>query len=114
MAPRRPTAPAVALVTFDGAGGFTRTDFGVIGGLPKGGQTTFNLNQNGTYTVNSDCTGTMKILYTAGGAVPAGVETDLNIVVAAVESSPDDGLTLARALAMSGAERDLGRRFSVL
>jgi hypothetical protein len=27
----------VALVTFDGAGGFTRTDFGVIGGLPKGG-----------------------------------------------------------------------------
>ena len=61
----------VALVTFDGAGGFTRTDFGVIGGLPKGGQTTFNPNQNGTYTVNSDCTGTMKIVYTAGGAVPA-------------------------------------------
>jgi hypothetical protein len=27
----------VALVTFDGNGGFTRTDFGVIGGLPKGG-----------------------------------------------------------------------------
>jgi hypothetical protein len=28
----------VALVTFDGIGGFTRTDFGVIGGLPKGGR----------------------------------------------------------------------------
>lgn len=28
----------VALVTFDGTGGFTRTDFGVIGGLPKGGR----------------------------------------------------------------------------
>ncbi|WP_251031861.1 hypothetical protein [Paraburkholderia strydomiana] len=26
----------VALVTFDGTGGFTRTDFGMIGGLPKG------------------------------------------------------------------------------
>jgi len=74
----------VALVTFDGMGNFLRTDFGVIGGLPKGGQTTFNPNQSGTYTVNSDCTGTMNIVYT-GGPVPAGVETDLNIVVA------DDG-----------------------
>jgi hypothetical protein len=72
----------VALVTFDAMGNFLRTDFGVIGG-PKGGQTTFNPNQSGTYTVNSDCTGTMKIVYTAGGPVPAGVETDLNIVVAA-------------------------------
>ncbi|MFM0146308.1 hypothetical protein [Paraburkholderia sp. RL18-085-BIA-A] len=94
----------VALVTFDGAGGFTRTDFWVIGGLPKGGQTTFNPNQNGTYTVNSDCTGTMKILYTAGGAVPAGVETDLNIVVAA------DGTLIEsvvyRAVTVSGESGD--------
>ena len=73
----------VALVTFDGKGTFQRTDFGMIGGLPKGGSTTFNPNQMGSHTVNSDCTGTMKIVYTAGGAVPAGVETDLNIVVAA-------------------------------
>ncbi|MFP3566212.1 hypothetical protein [Paraburkholderia sp. SIMBA_030] len=94
----------VALVTFDGAGGFTRTDFGVIGGLPKGGLTTFNPNQNGTYTVNSDCTGTMKIVYTAGGAVPAGVETDLNIVVAA------DGTLIEsvvyRAVTVSGTSGD--------
>ena len=73
----------VALVTFNGKGTFQRTDFGMIGGLPKGGSTTFNPNQMGSYTVNSNCTGTMKIVYTAGGAVPAGVETDLNIVVAA-------------------------------
>ena len=73
----------VALVTFDGAGHFSRTDFGVIAGLPKGGQVTFNPNQTGTYSVNSDCTGTMQVVYTAGGGVPAGVETDLNIVVAA-------------------------------
>ena len=94
----------VALVTFDGAGGFTRTDFGVIGGLPKGGLTTFNPNQSGTYTVNSDCTGTMKIVYTAGGAVPAGVETDLNIVVAA------DGTLIEsvvyRAVTVSGKSGD--------
>ncbi|MDR5760956.1 hypothetical protein [Caballeronia sp. LZ035] len=73
----------VALVTFDGNGSFQRTDFGVIGGLPKGGSTSFNPAQHGLYTVNDDCTGTMQIFYDAGGSVPAGVETDLNIVVAA-------------------------------
>jgi len=94
----------VALVTFDGMGNFLRTDFGVIGGLPKGGQITFNPNQSGTYTVNSDCTGTMKIVYIAGGAVPAGVETDLNIVVAA------DGTLIEsvvyRAVTVSGQSAD--------
>jgi len=94
----------VALVTFDGIGHFARTDFGVIGGLPKGGQVTFNPVQSGTYTVNSDCTGTMKIVYTAGGSVPAGVETDLNIVVAA------DGTVIEsvvyRAVTVSGASMD--------
>ncbi len=94
----------VALVTFDGEGTFTRTDFGVIGGLPKGGQTTFNPNQTGTYTVNSDCTGTMKIVYTPGGAVPAGVETDLNMVIAA------DGTLIEsvvyRAVTVSGKSGD--------
>ena len=102
------TAPSilddVALVTFDGMGHFSRTDFGVIGGLPKGGQTSFNPVQSGTYTVNSDCTGTMKIVYNAGGSVPAGVETDLNIVVAA------DGTLIEsvvyRAVTVSGASAD--------
>jgi uncharacterized protein YbaA (DUF1428 family) len=94
----------VALVTFDGTGGFTRTDFGMIGGLPKGGLTTFNPNQNGTYTVNSDCTGTMKIVYAAGGAVPAGVETDLNMVVAADGTVVES--VVYRALTVSGASGD--------
>lgn len=90
----------VALVTFDGAGHFSRTDFGIINGVPKGGQTTFNPNQSGTYTVNSDCTGTMNIVYSAG-PVPAGVETDLQIVVA------DDGTLIesivSRAITTSSA-----------
>jgi hypothetical protein len=85
----------IALVTFDGAGHFSRTDFGVIAGLPKGGQTTFNPYQSGTYTVNSDCTGTMQIIYTAGGPTPAGVEVDLEIIVA------DDG-TLIESIASKG------------
>ena len=94
----------VALVTFDGRGNFSRTDFGVIGGLPKGGQTTFNPNQTGTYTVNSDCTGTMKIVYTAGGAVPAGVETDLNIVVAADGTLVES--VVYKAVTVSGQSAD--------
>ena len=94
----------VALVTFDGRGHFTRTDFGVIGGLPKGGQTTFNPYQMGAYTVNRDCTGTMKIIYTAGGAVPAGVETDLNIVVAADGTLVES--VVYRAITASGSSAD--------
>ncbi|SPB17788.1 hypothetical protein NOV72_04991 [Caballeronia novacaledonica] len=94
----------VALVTFDGMGHFTRTDFGVIAGLPKGGKTTFNPAQSGSYSVNSDCTGIMQITYEAGGAVPAGVETDLNMVVAA------DGTVIEsvvyRALTVGGQSGD--------
>jgi hypothetical protein len=80
----------VAIVTFDGAGHFARTDFGNMNGVPKGGQTAFNPNQSGTYTVNADCTGTMQITYTAG-PVPAGVVLALEMVVA------DDG-TVVKAL----------------
>jgi hypothetical protein len=80
----------VAMVTFDGAGHFARTDFGNMNGVPKGGQTAFNPNQSGTYTVNADCTGTMQITYTAG-PVPAGVVLALEMVVA------DDG-TVVKAL----------------
>jgi hypothetical protein len=94
----------VALVTFDGRGHFTRTDFGVIAGLPKGGLTTFNPYQMGAYTVNRDCTGTMKIIYTAGGAVPAGVETDLNIVVAADGTVVES--VVYRAITAGGASAD--------
>ena len=56
----------VALVTFDGAGHFTRIDTGTVGGGPKGGQTDFVGNQTGVYTVKSDCTGTMTIQYDSG------------------------------------------------
>lgn len=75
----------VSIFTFDGRGNFARTDFGNIGGVPKGGQTAFNPNQNGTYTVNSDCTGSMQLVYSTG------VVLGLEMVVA------DDG-TLVKAI----------------
>ena len=59
----------VALQNFDGAGSFSRTDFLNTGGSPRGGQTAFNSNQHGTYTVNADCTGTMHIVYDSGAVL---------------------------------------------
>ena len=59
----------VALQTFDGAGSFTRTDFLNTNGTPRGGQTAFNPNQHGTYTVDPDCTGTMHIVYDSGAVL---------------------------------------------
>ena len=66
----------VALQNFDGAGSFSRTDFLNTNGTPRGGQTTFNPNQHGTYTVNPDCTGTMHIVYDSGAIL------DLQMVLA--------------------------------
>lgn len=54
----------VAILSFDGSGQFSRTDFGNINGVPK--TSDFNPNQHGTYTVNSNCTGTMTITYDSG------------------------------------------------
>ncbi|SDR23071.1 hypothetical protein SAMN05443245_3745 [Paraburkholderia fungorum] len=65
----------VALVNFDGNGHIARTDFGNVNGTPKGGQVSFNPAQNGSYKVNSDCTGNMTIKY------DNGVELDLQMVV---------------------------------
>jgi hypothetical protein len=69
----------VAIVNFDGHGTFTRNDAGNIGGLPKSNGA-FNNVQFGTYTVNSDCTGTMVINYGTKEA-PAGVTLTVQIAV---------------------------------
>jgi hypothetical protein len=51
----------VALTTFDGQGGLLQTDFVVKNGTPAGSPDAFRTGENGTYTVNSDCTGTATI-----------------------------------------------------
>ncbi|MCX4152315.1 MULTISPECIES: hypothetical protein [Paraburkholderia] len=64
----------VAIQTFDGAGSISRrTDFLNTNGAPRGGQTDFNPNQSGTYTVKSDCTGTMHIKYDSGAVLDAEI-----------------------------------------
>ena len=51
----------VALTTFDGHGGLIQTDFVVKNGAPAGPLGAFRTGENGTYSVNSDCTGTATI-----------------------------------------------------
>jgi|SRR6202167_465686 hypothetical protein len=51
----------VALTTFDGQGGLLQTDFVVKSGAPAGSLDAFRTGENGTYSVNSDCTGTATI-----------------------------------------------------
>lgn len=63
----------MAIQKFDGSGSFQRTDFLNTNGSPRAGQTTFNPNQHGTYTVNADCTGTMHIVYDSGAVLDAQI-----------------------------------------
>ena len=51
----------VALTSFDGQGGLMQTDFVVKSGAPAGPLDVFRTGENGTYSVNSDCTGTATI-----------------------------------------------------
>jgi hypothetical protein len=56
----------VAMTTFDGNGRFTKEDFIVINGAPvaPGFQ-----SETGTYSINSDCTGTATINYSNGAYI---------------------------------------------
>ena len=63
----------VAMTNFDGKGNFTQEDFVVINGSPT--SSGFETGETGTYTVNSDCTGTATINY------PDGSWIDLELVV---------------------------------
>ena len=60
------TVRAVALAHYDGDGNFTQVDFAVVNGIP---QSTDWRPGFGTYTVNSDCTGTA-VLFPTPGAPP--------------------------------------------
>ena len=59
----------VAMAHYDGAGGLTQVDFIFANGQLTPGQadpsTGFHTNETGTYTVNSDCTGSATINFPA-------------------------------------------------
>lgn len=61
----------IAMAHYDGAGGFTQVDFvfgnGVLTPGPTDPTTGFHINETGTYTVNSDCTGTATVNFPSPG-----------------------------------------------
>ena len=85
-----PTGPqvGVAMAEFDGEGNFTQIDTVTINGVVVADFT--HTPANGTYTVNSDCTGTFTIDFTDGRptvvtnfvVVEGGLEIDTVVVSA--------------------------------
>jgi hypothetical protein len=79
LSPPEPLS-SVGQYTFDGQGNFTRVDFNVGNGVPVNNSSTpvngsgFRVGQTGTYSIASDCTGTISL--DANGAL-----IDLQIVV---------------------------------
>jgi len=61
--PKAGPTTGVALTTFNGTGGLTQEDFVVHNGVPPSG---FQTGEYGTYTVNSDCTGSAVINFPNG------------------------------------------------
>jgi hypothetical protein len=75
----------VAMMHFDGTGDFTQVDFTVINGAPSPGATNangFRNGQTGSYTVNSDCTGSAEIDFPPPPGVSPGQRIHLKFVLA--------------------------------
>ncbi|MBV8811875.1 MAG: hypothetical protein JO033_24660 [Acidobacteriaceae bacterium] len=75
----------VAMTHFDGKGGLTQVDFVMANGLAQPGPadpvTEFHIDEWGTYTVNSDCTGSAVIHFPAPPHETYGAEIDLKFVL---------------------------------
>ncbi|MGH7105141.1 MAG: hypothetical protein ACREFT_01380 [Acetobacteraceae bacterium] len=70
---------------FDGAGGLMQVDFVMSNGAPLAGPadptTGFHIQEQGTYQVNPDCTGSAVIHFPAPQNVSSGAEIDLMFVL---------------------------------
>lgn len=75
----------VAMTHFDGAGGLMQVDFVMSNGAPLAGPadpiTGFHIQEQGTYQVNPDCTGSAVIHFPAPPNVSSGAEIDLMFVL---------------------------------
>jgi hypothetical protein len=67
--PNGPPRVVAGIKTFDGKGKFTQRDY-VGDSLRTTGQTDFSTGETGTYTVNSDCTGSAVINQNVPGTPP--------------------------------------------
>lgn len=75
----------VAMTRFDGKGGLTQVDFVIVNGVaqtaPTDPVTGFHIDEMGTYTVNSDCTGSAVIHFPVPPGGTSGAEIDLMFVL---------------------------------
>lgn len=75
----------VAMTHFDGKGGLTQVDFVMANGIPQPDPadpvTGFHIDEWGTYTVNSDCTGSAIIHFPVPPNGTSGAELDLMFVL---------------------------------
>ncbi|MBV9267333.1 MAG: hypothetical protein JO061_14270 [Acidobacteriaceae bacterium] len=75
----------VAMTHFDGRGGLTQVDFVIANGIPQKAPadpvTGFHIDEWGTYTVNSDCTGSAVIHFPVPPNGSSGAELELMFVL---------------------------------
>lgn len=75
----------VAMTHFDGEGGLTQVDFVMSDGAPLAGPadptTQFHIDEQGSYKVNPDCTGSAVIHFPAPPGLASGAEIDLMFVI---------------------------------
>jgi hypothetical protein len=75
----------VAMTRFDGIGGLTQVDFVMSNGAPMAGPadpaTGFHTDEQGSYKVNPDCTGSAVIHFPAPPGLASGAEIDLMFVL---------------------------------
>ena len=75
----------VAMTHFDGEGGLTQVDFVMSNGAPLAGPadpaTGFHIDEQGSYRVNPDCTGSAVIHFPAPPGLASGAEIDLMFVI---------------------------------
>lgn len=76
----------VAMMQFDGQGGFTQVDFMMSNGVPLAGPadptTRFHTGETGWYRVSADCTGSAEIRFPAPPGLSSGAVLDLKFVLA--------------------------------
>jgi len=75
----------VAMTHFDGAGRLTQVDFVMSNGAPMPGPADpvsgFHIDEQGSYKVNPDCTGSAEIHFPAPPGLASGAEIDLMFVM---------------------------------
>jgi hypothetical protein len=99
----------LAVTHFDGKGKLSQMDFTVVNGVPSGSE--FAKDETGTYTVNSDCTGSATIHFPDGRqldlklvVVKGGREVDIVVSAFTVNGAPVFATTLAHGVRVDDNE----------